>query len=161
MFYFLHIVIVLYNLLLYSIFRGGIYDYLRLSKMSKTNIRKSKKGLKNYWLYQSIHEQHSLGILYGLNILFLIFTIVYSTLVFTLGFIKTLQPLLVILSICLCIVEIPTMAIASIYDCKAEFGRSFVLLTKRKESNGYYSSPLSMASWSITAILICVSYRFL
>lgn len=161
MFYFLHIVIVLYNLLLYSIFRGGIYDYLRLSKMSKTNIRKNRKGLKNYWIYQSIHEQHSLGILYGLNILFLTSTIVYSVLVITLGFIKTLQPILFVLSVLLCIVEIPTMALASIYDCKAEFGRSFVLLTKRKESNGYYSSLLIMFPWWVTAVLICVSYGLL
>ena len=45
MFYFYGIVIVLYNLLLYAIFRNGIYDYLRLSKMSKSNIKKNRKGL--------------------------------------------------------------------------------------------------------------------
>lgn len=161
MFYFLQIVIVLYNLVLYSVFRGGIYSYLRLSKMSKTNIRKHRKGLKNYWLYQSIYEQRPLGIFYVLNILFLISTILFSVLIIVLGYIKALQPVVLVLSVLLCVVEIPSLLLTSIYDCKAEYGRSFVLLTKRKDTHGYYSSLMNMASWLVTAVLICISYGWL
>lgn len=161
MFFFLQIVVVLYNFLLYALFRGGIYHYLRLSKMSKTNIRKSQKGYANYWLYQSIHQQHPMGILYGLNLIFLIITIFFTVIVLTVGFIKTFQPFVWGLSLVLCMMEIPAMAITSIYDCKAEFGQPFVFLRKQKESNGYYCSLLDMFSWCVTAILIYYSFGLL
>lgn len=161
MFYFLQIVIVLYNLLLYALFRGGIYHYLRLSKMSKTNIRKSQKGYANYWLYQSIHQQHPMGILYGLNLVFLIATLFCSVVILVAGFIKPLQPFVWGVSLTLCLIEIPAMVITSVYDCKAEFGQPFVFLCKQKESNGYYCSLLDMLSWCVTAILVCFSFGLL
>ena len=161
MFYFLQVIIVLYNLFLYAIFRGGIYQYLRLSKMSKTNIRKNQKDFADYWLYRSIHRQHPMGILYGLNLVFLMATISCSAIILVAGFIKVLQPFVWGISLILCLIEIPAVAIASFYDCKAEFGPSFVLLRKRKESNGYYSSLLDMLPWCVTAILVCFSYGLL
>lgn len=161
MFYFLQIVIVLYNLLLYALFRGGIYHYLRLSKMSKTNIRKNQKDFADYWLYRSIHRQHPMGALYALNLVYLIATISCSVIVLAIGFIDTLQTFVWILSLVLCLIEIPAMAITSVYDCKAEFGQPFVLLRKRKESNGYYCSLLDMFAWCVTAILVCFSFGLL
>ena len=136
MFYFYGIVIVLYNLLLYAIFRNGIYDYLRLSKMSNSNIKKNRKGLKNYWMYQSINNQTPLGILYSLNYIFLISTIIFTILVIATGFIKMFQPFLVVIAIILCLVEIPSSIIASIYSNKMEYGRAFVFFAKRKYMRG-------------------------
>ena len=159
MFYFYSIVIVLYNLLLYAIFRSGIYDYLRSSKMSKSNIKKSRKGLKNYWLYCSINRQQPLGILYGLNYIFLAATVVFTAFAVSAGFIKALQPILFFLSVILCIIEIPASITASIHSDNAEYGKPFVLLAKRKDTKGYHSSLFDMCSWIITAIFICFSYR--
>lgn len=161
MFYFLQIIIVFYNFFLYAIFRGGIYHYLRLSKMSKTNIRKSQKGFANYWFYQSIRRQLPMGILYSVNLIFLIATIFGSIMILATGFIKPLQPLVWGISLFLCSIEIPAMVITSVYDCKAEFGQPFVFLCKRKESNGYYCSLLDMLSWCVTAILVCFSFGLL
>ena len=41
-----NLILLLLSLLIYSHFRVGVYSYCRLSKMSKTNIRKNKKGLR-------------------------------------------------------------------------------------------------------------------
>ncbi len=159
MFYFCNIIIAFYNLLLYGIFRSGIYDYLRLSKMSKSNIRKHRKGFKNYWLYYSINQQRSLGILYGLNYIFLVATVIFTIFAVSLGFIKALQPILLFLSVILCIIEIPSSITASIHSDNAEYGKPFVLLVKRKDTRGYHSSLFGMCSWIITAIFICFSYH--
>ena len=161
MFYFLHILIVFYNLFLYFVFRDGIYHYLRLTKMSKSYIKKKQKGYANYWLYRSIHRQHPMGILYRLNLVFLAATIICSVLIVALGFIKALQPFVLFVSLVLCLIEIPAMAIFSFYDCKAEFGQGFVLFRKRKESNGYYSSLFMILPWCVTAVWIYVSYGLL
>ena len=159
MFYFYSIAIILYNLLLYAIFRGGIYDYLRLSKMSKSNIKKSRKGFKNYWLYQLINKQKPLGILYDLNFIFLIATTVFTILTILIGYIKIFQPALFVISILLCLIEIPSTILASIYTNKAEYGRAFVFLAKRKYTRGYTSSLIDMFSWAITALLIYLSFQ--
>lgn len=159
MFYFFMIVIAFYNLLLYAIFRSGIYSYLRLSKMSKTYIKKNRKGFINYWLYHSINKQNSLGVLYGLNLTFLIATITFMIFAITLGYIKVMQPILFALSIVLCIIEIPCAIIASIHSNNEDYGKPFVFLAKRKHIRGYTSSLIDWLSWSITAIFIYLSFQ--
>ena len=159
MFYFFMIVIAFYNLLLYAIFRSGIYSYLRLSKMSKTYIKKNRKGFINYWLYHSINKQNSLGVLYGLNLTFLIATITFMIFAITLGYIKVLQPILFALSIVLCIIEIPCAIIASIHSNNEDYGKPFVFLAKRKHIRGYTSSLIDWLSWSITALFIYLSFQ--
>lgn len=46
MFYLFNFFFVLYSLFLYTWFRCGIYDYLRVSGRSKTYIHKNRKGMK-------------------------------------------------------------------------------------------------------------------
>ena len=159
MFYFLMIVIAFYNLLLYAIFRGGIYSYLRLSKMSKTYIKKNRKGFINYWLYYSINKQNSLGILYGLNLIFIIATFTFIVFAITLGFIEALQSILIVFSIVLCTIEIPCMIISSIHSNIENYGKSFIFLAKRKHMRGYTSSLIDWLSWLMTAFLIYLSFQ--
>ena len=152
-------VIAFYNLLLYTFFRSGIYSYLRLSKMSKTYIKKNRKGFINYWLYHSINKQHSLGILYGLNLIFLTMTVAFILFAITLGYIRILQPILFVFAILLCIIEIPCTIIASIHSNTEDYGRPFVFLAKIKHSRGYTSSLLEWLSWALTAVMICLSFK--
>lgn len=159
MFYFFMIVIALYNLLLYAIFRSGIYSYLRLSKMSKTYIKKNRKGFINYWLYHSINKQNSLGILYVLNLVFFIATAAFLLFTIILGYIRVLQPILLVFSILLCIIEIPCVIIASIYSNSEDYGKPFVFLAKRKHMRGYTSSLIDWLSWLMTAFLIYLSFQ--
>ena len=159
MFYFFMIVIAFYNLLLYAIFRGGIYSYLRLSKMSQSSIKKNRKGLINYWLYHSINKQNSLGILYGLNLIFLVSTLTFMLFAITLGFIEALHPVLFTFSVVLCIIEMPCVIIASVYSNREDYGKPFVFLAKRKHMRGYTSSLIEWLSWLMTAFLIYLSFQ--
>ena len=159
MFYFFMIVIAFYNLLLYAIFRSGIYSYLRLSKMSNSNIKKNRKGFINYWLYHSINKQQSLGILYGLNLIFFIATITFMLFTISIGYIWVLQPILLTFSIALCVIEIPCMIIASIQSNNEAYGKPFVFLAKRKHVRGYTSSLIEWLSWVMTAFLIYLSFQ--
>lgn len=161
MFYVLLIVIAFYNLFLYTIFRSGIYSYLRLSKMSKTNIKKNRKGFINYWLYYSINKQNSLGALYGLNIAFFIATVTFIFFTIALGYIRVIQPILFVFSILVCIIEIPCMIIASIHSSNEDYGKPFVFLAKRKGFRGYTSSLIECLSWILTVLLIYLSFQIL
>ncbi len=158
-FYFFMIVIAFYNFWLYTVFRIGIYSYLRLSKMSKTYIKKNRKGFINYWLYHSIHKQNSLGHLYSLNLTFLIATVSFLLLAITLGYIRAMQPILLTFSILLCVIEIPCTIIASIHSNNEDYGKPFVLLAKRKHIRGYTSSLIDWLSWTLTAFLIYLSLQ--
>ena len=159
MFYFFMIIIAIYNLLLYAIFRSGIYSYLRLSKMSKSNIKKNRKGFVNYWFYLSINKHNSLGILYGLNLIFLIATFTFMVFAITLGFIEALQSILIVFSIVLCTIEIPCVIIASIFSNIEDYGKPFILLEKRKHLRGFTSSLIDWLSWLMTAFLIYLSFQ--
>ena len=159
MFYFLIIIIALYNLLLYANFRSGIYSYLRLSKMSKTYIKKNRKGFINYWLYHSINKQNSIGILYVLNLVFFITTAAFLLFAITLGYIKVLQPILLSFSTLLCVIEIPCVIIASIHSNIEDYGQPFIVFAKRKYFRGYTSSLIDWLSWLMTAFLIYLSFR--
>ncbi|MBP3412710.1 MAG: hypothetical protein J6K89_05560 [Oscillospiraceae bacterium] len=140
MFYTMCIVIVMYNLLMLFLFRCGANDYFRLCKMSKSYIRKKKKGFRNFWFYEAIHKERSLGILYPVNALYLLSSAVFSVLALSLGYVKGLQPMLFILSVLLCTVQIPASILASVYSTMEEFGRPFVLLAVGRVSKKPQSS---------------------
>jgi|GEM_PF-1661123 len=55
----------------YGIFRGGVQNFLRNKGMSKSRIKKLKKGgLRSYWWYTDVQEEMKMGVAYPLNILF-------------------------------------------------------------------------------------------
>lgn len=143
----------LFTIFIYFWFRSGIYEYLRLSKMSKTYIRKNRKGVINYWFYTQIHKQRPLGYLYHLNAIFLILILLhlFFTIVFEIfGFGKLV---VLFLTVVLCIVELPATIASARYDALAEYGVSFVLLAKRKENVGYYSSITDYLLFAISVFL--------
>jgi len=158
LFYTLQLILVLYNALLYAIFRGGIYDYIRLSNRSKTYIKKHRKGVKNYWFYTEINKLNSLGKLYYLNIIFLCYTVLFSAVTITLGYINAVQHFLLIASIGLLFIQIPATTTASIYYSRMEFGKSFVLFARNKETKRLHSSLIDILAWILTAFLIYLSY---
>lgn len=127
--------------------------------MSKSNIKKSRKGFKNYWLYHSINKQTPLGVLYSLNYIFLTSTVVFTIFAVALGFIKELQPILFVISVLICIIEIPSTIVASICSNNEKYGKPFILLEKRKSMKGYSSSLVDIFSWVINALLIYLSYQ--
>lgn len=162
MFYFYALVLVFFNLFIYVVFRGGIYEYLRLSKISKTYIRKNRKGVNNYWLYSQINREHSLGIIYFLNAIFLYLFIFSSVITILFGYLEISRIPIIVLTIILCLVEIPVLIWFSRIDSLMEYGIPFVLLKKYRHTRGYYSSVFFMLFWTIPAafVLLCIKETF-
>jgi len=159
-FYGATILIVLINLFSYFSFRSGIREFLRLKKMSKTNIRKNKKGFKNYWFYQEINKIKPLGWMYYANIIYFFLTLFYTVFALSLGYIKSLQPVFFAISILLCIVQIPTTAASEYYSNLYTFGTPVVLCRRYPDTRRYLSTPLDyVIPWVITGLLIFLSFE--
>ena len=154
MFYFFGLIFALYGILLYAIFRGEIFNQLRLSKVSKTYIRKNRKGMKNYWLYSQIHKEHPLGILYYLNIAFLFVLLAFSAITILFGYLDFLKIPIFVLAVILCVIEIPTGILSTGIDALAEYGRPFVLLAKDRETKKLYSSILMLLGWLLPVAFV-------
>lgn len=140
MFYAINLLIAIFSIFMYMMFRSGIYSYLRLSKTSKTYIRKNRKGFSNYWFYTKLNKERSLGILYYLNFIFLFSLLLFSVITICFGYLEFMQLPIIILSIVLAAAEIPSSFIATVYDTKEEFGTPFVLWQKSKFMRRYTSS---------------------
>jgi len=148
----------IYHIFLYALFRGGIYDYLRLSKVSKTYIRKNRKGIKNYWLYSQIHKEHSLGALYYINIGYLFSILILLVAVVLLGQVKEARNILFLLAAVVCLFEVPCTIFESIMGNRVEFGKSFVLFAIRKETKKIYSSLIDYLAAFVPVVLLYLSY---
>lgn len=160
MFYGATILIVLLNLSIYFSFRISIDDFLRYNKMSKTNIRKNKKGVKNYWFYRDINKIKPLGWVYYGNIIYLFLTLFYTVFALSLGYIEILQPVFLVASSLLCVVQIPTVIWSVYYDNLAAFGKGFVLCSRFPDGRRHLRTMLDYVyPWAITGLLIFMSYQ--
>lgn len=160
MFYAATILIVLFNISVYFSFRSGISDYLKIKKMSKRNFRKNRKGFKNYWFYRDINKIKSLGWMYYANIIYFSLTLFYTLFGISLGYIKFLQPVLFIVSVLICIVQIPIVFADTYYSNIYSFGTPVVLCRRYPKPQRYLSTPLNyVLPWIITGLLICLSYQ--
>lgn len=158
MFYVINLTIVAFSIFMYMMFRSGIYSYLRLSKTSKTYIRKNRKGFSNYWFYTKIHKEHSLGIMYYLNFIFLFGLLLFSLPTLCLGYLEFMRLPIIILSIMLAVIEVISSSIAIYYDTIEEFGTPFVLWQKSKFMKRYTSSLIDYpAPAVILFVLIYIS----
>ncbi len=125
-FYFISLCFLFFLALMYICFRGGMYDYFRLRKISKTKIRKSKKGAKNYWWYEQLHVEYCFSKLYYLN---KSFTIIYlSALILHIffGWIKIFTiPIGILIGLC-AMFSVIMIFFTSIYHNKLTYGVSIV-----------------------------------
>ncbi len=101
-FYFISLLFLMMPAIYYVIFRMSVRNWLMISRrMSKSKIKKSTIGKRNYWWYEQIHEENDIGGIYYLN---KIFTVFYPlTFIFAL-----LTGLIRIMSIPICIMSIVT-----------------------------------------------------
>ena len=79
-FHIYNVICAMVAIFIYISFRVSITSYLRVSKNSKTYIKKSKKGFLNYWIYKQINNDIQLGNIFHLNISLLILTLLYVVL---------------------------------------------------------------------------------
>lgn len=157
-FYTCNLILSFFALLIYFMFRFGVDDYLRYAKNSKTYIRKSKKGFADFWLYKRIHSEKGIGYVFYLNILLLGLTTVYVIFAVSCGWIEIMQIPVSILSIALCIVQVPSLIFSNIYLSLYYYGVKLVILRKLS-SRGFYSSLYIIIE--ICGIIAFTVYSFL
>lgn len=133
-FLFVNLILLLLGLFTYFHFRSGVSAFFRISKMRKRYIRMNQKGFLNYWLYSHLHKQHNLGILYYLNISYLITLILFSV-AFVFSWISIFKILIVIIGVLLGLVSVPVFLISLIYINIEEHGKPFIVFKVFKRNN--------------------------
>lgn len=118
----------------YAMFRFSVNSWLRRKRISKTMIKRLKKGKRNYWWYEGIHNECDMGLLYYLNKFLTIAYPVSLVMLLAFGWLKAAAP---IIGIAYAVISLTTAIMSlfsSIQDNKDEFGVPFVILrfNKRK-----------------------------
>ncbi len=142
----LNLTLLLLGFVTYVHFRSGVYAYCRISKMSKSYIRKNTKGASNYWLYSQLHRQNNLGALYYLNLIYL-FALNAFLIAFALSWISFLRIPVMIFGILLGVVTIPVFFSSLIYTNIEDVGQAFVVFRVVKGYNGISRSFLTIFDW--------------
>ena len=157
-FYVFNIFYSIISFYIYGMFRFGVEDNLRYRRCSKSYIKKSLKGVKNYWTYARIHGDAGLGCAYRLNLALLVLTPAYFVFAVLFGWIRLMQLPVAILSAVICTVQVPAMFFAEVYYNLENYGEEFVLYRRRKNFYGYDSSVVDIAA--ILAIAAFAVYNF-
>lgn len=139
-FHIYNVICAMVAIFIYISFRVSITSYLRVSKNSKTYIKKSKKGFLNYWIYKQINNDIQLGNIFHLNISLLILTLLYVVLSVCFGWIKILSLPIAICNVILCVAQIPAIMFSDIYWNLENYKKKFVILAKNKAGRGFHSS---------------------
>ena len=115
-------------------FRCGVHAYCRISKMSKSYIRKNTKGASNFWLYTQLHKQNNLGTLYYLNLIYLVCLIAFL-IALALSWISLLRIPVMIIGIILGAMTIPVYFASLVYTNIEDMGQPFVIFKAYKMYN--------------------------
>ena len=130
-----NLILLIFGLFTYTYFRCGVHAYCRISKMSKSYIRKNTKGVSNYWLYTQLHKQNNLGALYYLNLIYLVCLIAFL-IAFALSWISFLRIPVMIVGIILGVVTIPVFFASLIYTNIEDIGQPFAIFKTYKINDG-------------------------
>lgn len=122
----------------YFDFRSAVKMFLRSKKVSNTNIKKSLKGKKNYWLLQELHEKFNLGSLYMMNKVFLLFclvTIASSLLAWLTDFLYFAFCCTYMVA---SITSLSCLIFTIIQNNNKLYGKAFVLIRKKEHGPGWF-----------------------
>lgn len=145
-FFLVNLVFMLISLFAYIYFRTGISAYCSLMKMSKSFIRKNKKGVSNYWLYKQLHQEKNLGSFYYINYLFLS-SLAAFVFISMFSWVKWMRIPVIVVGIALGLIEIPAIFKALISINREEIGRAFVLFSVFKGYNGKSRRFATVLDW--------------
>lgn len=137
-----NLILLIFGLFTYTHFRYSVHAYCRISKMSKSYIRKNTKGVSNFWLYTQLHKQNNLGVLYYLNLIYLVCLIAFL-IAFALSWISFLRIPVMIIGILLGVATIPVFFASLIYTNIEDVGQPFVIF---KVFNGYNGKSRQFAT---------------
>lgn len=131
-FYFMTLLFLLPPPIFYLMFRHAVHEWLRRRKISKSRIEKMKKGKRNYWWYQALHEEFDLGLLYHLNKLQTIVYPVTAVLGLLFGWLRCMMPVVSGLYAVVSLLGAAMSLFSSVQMNLEEHGVPFVILAQRK-----------------------------
>ena len=141
-----NLILLIFGLFTYTHFRYGVYAYCRISKMSKSYIRKNTKGASNFWLYTQLQKQNNLGALYYLNLIYLVCLIAFI-IAFALSWISLLRIPIIFIGILLGVVTAPVFGASLIYTNIEAVGQPFVIFKVFKGYNGKSRQFATVFDW--------------
>ena len=155
-----NLILLIFGLFTYTHFRCGVHAYCRISKMSKSYIRKNTKGASNFWLYTQLHKQNNLGVLYYLNLIYLVCLIAFS-ITFALSWISFLRIPVMIIGILLGVATIPVFFASLIYTNIEDVGQPFVIFKVFKGYNGKSRRFATVFDWLFCILPLALYVFFL
>lgn len=158
--YIISLAVLLVSLLFgYFPFRTGVDTYLRHTRrMSRTRIRKSKKGKRNYWWYQRLHEEERLGALYYVNKIYTVAWLALFVLTLAVGWVKETLPVLCFSRVLLYLLSGGMALWGNVQENIRVHGRPFVLLA-RSENQGFDSVLIDISFVLLFVLFACVDLR--
>jgi MFS family permease len=127
-FYFISLLFYAVPPIYYLMFRMSVNSWLRAKRVSKTRIEKLKKGKRNYWWYQAIHDEMDMGLLYFLNKLFTIAYPVSLGILLLFGWLKYAALVIGAAYALISLIAGAMSLFSSIQTNKETFGQAIVLL---------------------------------
>lgn len=128
----------------YLLFRFAVDSWLSRKRISKNKIKKLKKGKKNFWWYEALHEEIDLGLIYHINKLVTILYPINLVLAITLGWLRFMTPVITGLYVIISILIAGMSVFSSVQENLDAYGTPFVIL-RRTENHGFTSSILDLA----------------
>ena len=149
-----NLILLIFCLFTYTHFRCGVHAYCRISKMSKSYIRKNTKGASSFWLYTQLHKQNNLGALFYLNLIaFLI--------AFALSWISLMRIPIIVIGILLGVVTAPVFGASLIYTNTEDVGQPFVIFRVFKGHNGKSRRFATVFDWLFCFLPLALYVFFL
>lgn len=154
-FYFMTLLFLALPPVFYGIFRYAVHSWLRRKKISNTRIQKLKKGKRNYWWYEAIHEEYPMGILYHLNKLQTVAYPMAAVLALLLGWLRFMAPVVSGLYVLVSVAAAAMSLFSSVQNNLEEHGSPFVIVAQRKNKGiDSFVFDLILAGFPLTAAYV-------
>lgn len=131
-YYFTSLLFLALPLIFYILFRFAIDSWLRRKGIGKSEIKKLKKGTRNYWWYDAIHKRHNMGMLYHLNKFLTVVYLITLCLLILFGWIRILAPIISGLYAIISLLAATMSLFTSVQDHLDEYGVPLVVLRRSK-----------------------------
>lgn len=129
----------------YLLFRSAVGSWLRRKRISRSMIKKLKKGKKNFWWYEALHEEVNLGLIYHANKLITILYPINLVLALTLGWLRFMTPVITGLYTIISILSAGMSLFSSVQNNIEAYGTPIVVL-RRTENHGFTSSLFDLGT---------------
>lgn len=106
-FYFVIWTMLVLSVIYYGFFRGAVGLYLEDKGLSKSHVKKAKKGWRNYWWYEELNQQIGLSWIYFVNKTYTLLFLCTIVLQICLGWWSIMFPITMAVTIILLALDIP------------------------------------------------------